>query len=607
MPSPLYDPGERPDLPFVQRVYGHYHDKVWQDARHLWSEIDSYILRTYQVWDAAQYPKRPQTRTSTGAARVMHAVNNLMASNPKIHCEPAGEGQRHKDKAEAKEKGLSAVLVNANLQESQPPYRQFAFNLVRYDYSVVMGPLLKLQLPTPKPKKRRNEDPDDFTQRMEAWEAGKELYNPIRISVPHPSTVLMDPNERNPMFSVMTTTRPAWQIRQLCDRKALTREGVYLLDVEGKEFQDMDLREFWTPYWHWVGIDDQELYVEENGPGFLPFKHTWGGRGGEFTDDRTVNTAHLGMGLLTPILDDLLRESQEISAQHNVLVEMAHPKVQVPPNADTAEAAQAFDNDFIPQGFAYMKGPEMAAGLANLENRTAQKIEEGTFVMVTAGVKQSETVGQEALLSNAAMRGFEMPRAMMEQTFSLLAADVLRLAHYHGDPIRCRGETLDPADFEGLYQADVTFPTVDPILRMQEREITAKEVGAHLSSRRMFLKAKGVENEEEELNEIDADQAKENPAYHATILAAAYRKDGLDQLSERYEQMAADLVDKQRQELGLDAAQPAAPAGLADLAKGSPIQAGGAASLRRAAPGPAQAGAMANGQTQQGMGGLYGG
>ena len=604
MPSPLYDPNIRPDLNFVTTGLEHFKTKVWGTAWTKWKEIDSYIAQEYNIWDANL--KRPQTRTSTAAARVLHALNNLMASNPKVHCEPAGEGKQHGDRAEDKENGLSAVLVDASKREALPVFRTIAFNFVRYDYAVYHAPLLEPNMPAPKPRKRRTEDPEDFKLRMEAWEAAGDMYNPIRIRAPHPSTVLLDPMSKDPLFGFMVTQRPGWKIAEITRRKAETRDGVTLFETltAYKDFEDFELKEFWTPYYHWVGLEGKELYVEDNGTGIMPFKHSWGGRGGEFTGDNGIRTDHLGIGLITPILDDLLRESQQLSAIHNLLVEGAWPKVEVPNTTDTADAAQAFQHDFVPAGFKYLDPPKMIAGIQDLITQTARQIEQGTIPISLGGYNTGvPTLGQEALLSDSGLRALEQPRLSMEAMTSAVAEDILRVVDYRGEPIKLRGAELRPKDIEKLYQADVTFPVVDKVGQLQERELGMQEVEKKLQSKKMYLMRKGVENLHEEMDEIDLDTARENPIFTTTISADAYRKMGMDQLADKYYQMADDLLQKQRMDLGLDQAVPAgaqasprAQQGMEDLAAGSEIQPGNAVSLRRANPGGPQAAAIANGQ-----------
>jgi len=136
----MADLRERPDEEIINRFYSKM-GELWSNAHQEFRDNDAYYQRKFKVWSNT-YQGRPVFYDSTPTHLVDHAVATLMSFSPRIHREPVGETEQHKQDATNLEHGLKSIMDDAALHEPTIPWKVCAQYLVAHGYAVVEAPVL---------------------------------------------------------------------------------------------------------------------------------------------------------------------------------------------------------------------------------------------------------------------------------------------------------------------------------------------------------------------------------------------------------------------------------------------------------------------------------
>ena len=578
-----------PDSSGIQALEGHLND-VWARARQRWSAADSLYTLQFEVWNPKQ--GRPTFRPSKARAIVDHAMNNLLSYDPIPHREPAGEGEEHKVRANKIEPFVKAMFETASQHQMYIPLRQLGGYMTLYGYGVLEGALL-----TPgysamsRPKPDQFDDGDEYEQALMDHELDKRNLPPFSMLTPHPATVLMAPTERHPKQALKRVWYFGRQLQDLLAVKVQKGRRAERWLAGANPYERIECLEYWDRYWHALMMKaGQMLLLERNTWGFVPFSHSYSGWGldpvfGEAAPD----PYNMAVGILDAIHDSLKMHAQQVSGRHVALLSAVFPKVRT--TKDAAELKEEMDNSDIIGNVAegdvgWLKSPDFPSWMLQAEKDYMEDIEFGTFASSLGGLRQQgvTTVGQQAILDNAASKKFISVLKGMEYLASTAASNGLRLIDVTSaeepDGYTINGHKLSAKDIEHDYNISVGFKVVDPVLHLQEKELAMREYQAKLISKEDYWEVAGKEDSTGMRRRLLEDEIWDDPRVKQLMAGITMEKMGLEGIAEggQNPNMPGNGADQGFTE---------------ELAQGTQFPPGGVPTAAPAMPGSPQAAAQA--------------
>lgn len=542
---------ERPDGATIRDLKAHL-GSLWATAREHFEVIDSYIHRTYDVWDRTLYPDRPYFRPSTPAAILAHAADNQLAYEPHISVEPSGRGGKEaRENADQMEKFLTAVFKDSSMMEMTLPFKGLGRYLLSYGYGVLEGPKLDLSEEPRPPERHAGEGAGDWAEREEAYEQARRVWNPFRLMATHPTWVLLDPTEKRPTVAVKSTQRYAGDLERVTAQKTRTRRTarLYTRPAGASAFTLVSTDEYWSLGWHSLAItgEAEPLFIERNPWGFVPFTHAFGGFGQERVGQGAAEPANLTVSLIEHILDDIKMQAQQVSSNHNMQIRASWAPMGVDPSIGAAEAGKQFAGGKMLEGkegdYWVLKMQEMAPWMFQIGDETLRDIELGTYASAMRGGREQGvvTVGQQMLLSGAASRKFLEIQAQMEDMASIAGARILALVEVYGRELTVRGVKLGPEQVKGNRAVRVRFRLVDPVLQQQEKQVGMREVELGLRSPEGYRRDLAlIENETEEFEAILRGKLYNLPPVQMAAMLRIAKDEGLEKVLRDFEKQGAD-------------------------------------------------------------------
>lgn len=185
-------------------------------------------------------------------------------------------------------------------------------------------------------------------------------------------------------------------------------------------------------------------------------------------------------------MDSLKIQAQAASGKHNALMEAAFNIRGTTQNeAEMAEKLTRADVvQMQPGELWWLDVPNLPAWLFQVGLEVDRDIDLGSYAMQLAGFKEPgvSTVGQQAILSQAAGRKFVAPLRQMEDMATNVARNLLRLVTTVGEPVGEGEHVLKPSDIDGHYAIKATFEVVDPVFQLQAKELGMREYQMGLKS-----------------------------------------------------------------------------------------------------------------------------
>ena len=580
----MADLRERPEAEQITRFHSKM-TELWSRAHEEFRDNDAYYQRKFRVWNA-NYQGRPVFYDSTPTHLVDHAVATLMSFSPRIHREPVGDTEQHKLDATALEHGLKAVMENAALHEPNLPWKMVAQYLVAHGYGVIEAPVLTGLSEKPSAPKRENfEDDDAYEQENAIYRAQSREFNPIRIRVPHPSTVLMNPTEKIPQIAIKASKMTAQDLHEQSVMKKRTQRRKYAEIFEMDDcdpWDEIEVWDYWTPYWHVKMLANPKptygspnskaatpIYMERNTWGFVPFVHAFAGLSGMDIADAGGDPYNFAQGILTPNKETIRKRTQEISASHQMLLRTAFAPMGT--SRDPMTLAQAIQNEGIlegdPQDYWVMNTGDIPGWMQNVRMGTDNTLELGTYSSALAGQRQAgvTTVGQQAILNTAGMRIFAGLAMQREHMASIVGGRILQLVDNVSElsgGIGANGKLLRKAQIHSVYGVQVAFPHAEPVMEMQNRQVAMSEYGAGLIDPMTYYETAGYENGTEIKQRLIEESVRNLPAVREKIETLVAQQMGL--IDEENAEAAAQQI-AQRQQAVQPQPAPLNGAGPADL------------------------------------------
>lgn len=538
---------ERPDREIIERHSAHLQE-LWRNTHDKWkNKYDAYYFRTFDIWDKRKdNAERPEwLRPARPTSIVDNAVDHQLASDPKVHRFPVGEGDVHKTNADLVEKGLTALLNEVALWEPSLTWKVLGKHLVHYGYAVSEVGLDSKTLTrrSAEPKQEAGETDTEFQTRERKYRQFLRTGIPFRIRAPHPGDVLLDPLEKRPTLAIKHTQRYAIDLHTLTKNRKARGRDTDIFELRKNPWELILADEYWTENWHGLLVAGQLLFVETNTWGFVPYAHAFAGFGMEPTGER--DPTYLAVGMLDPVIPDIRAQAQAISARHNVAMDASFNKILVRGMGSDEVRDQLDQGDIIevPDEGALrrMELPQYPRWMFETEEWYARDIEEATFSRALSGIREQgvSTVGQQAILSTAAGRKFVGVAKQLEHLATVASSQILELIDSQEFDLTIRGQRLNAAMIEHDYTVRISFDLVDPVLALQERQTGMREVELGLKSDETYRNADArIEDETGERKRLLMQWIRKNPLVHQVLAMEAAKEVGIDRLLERAMQLA---------------------------------------------------------------------
>jgi len=571
MPQGELNISERPDESYVDSMKS-YLSGLWNEAHENWRTADSYYYGTFPLWWEGS--NRPQwLRPSRGRAIIDHAVDHLLSHEPKVKRWPLDDSDEAEETANQLEVAMQSIMHQVSLREPSLTWKQAAKNLLLYGYTIVEDAIHteSLRQSRDKPRIRTGESGDDFELRMDVWSNRKRNIMPFRTRAPHPSTILLDPFQKEPSVALKLARRTNQELYELTAGR-LQKNGkpkrkdmrVQLWEERQNPFEFNEAIEYWTEYWHALMVNKSFLFVEPNDWKLMPFGHAFAGFGQVITDTGTENgndVKYLAVGLLDPIMPTLKAHAQAMSGMHNALMQATWRRRLTTMDASELAAQLARGDDIIEVPDLAMVSLEevnnFSRWMLEAQSGLDKDIEFGTFSRSQAGIRQQgiSTVGQQAILDTASGRKFIAPTAQLQHLATNSASHIMQFVDTLDLEIRVEGKTLKPSMIKGDYSNKVTFEVIDPVLQLQLRELGLAELQQGVLSDQSYWEDYAKrENVTEERWRLIAMEIRKLPPVAQKMAVVAARRMGLEELLT--EEMEGELA-------GGQGGQPAGgPAGL---------------------------------------------
>ena len=514
---------------FINQARSSY-EKTWGEAHSNWMDTDRYVGLEFDVWPTAILRNnRPSYRPSTARQKVKHAVDVLLAHDPIIHSNPSGPSEAARGRVDSVEEAISEIVLDSFMRSKILPTWQVNWYLLTYNYAVLEAPMLaqgNMAVRPLKPRRGKDEDDTTFTKRMNAWKAESKIWNPVEFRVPHPASVLMDPEQKEPPMAIKSTSMFAIDLHNLSVLKSKTRGQAEVFHFErGGEFELIELEDVWTAHYHMIKKKKGEpIYQERNTWGHMPYIHGFGGFG---HIDSTNNLKKRTEGILDPIKDSLLRQAQNYSAKHHVLMRHAYSSILTTGSPEELAESMATGailsvNDINEVGAANF--PEVSRQLFESGREIDDDIDQA-IPGILGGQRSPgvSTVGQHAIQSTSAQRAFAMTQRTTEYMFSTALQRLLKLVDTQDIQIM----NLTKAKIQGNYSIFATFPQTDPAIMMARTDINMRKVSMNLMSRTTFWEEEGLANTTEEERRLLVDMVKQMPEIIELLAATAAQGEGL--------------------------------------------------------------------------------
>ena len=581
----MADLRERPEAEQITRFYSKM-SELWSKAHEEFRDNDDYYQRKFNVWNQ-NYQGRPIFYDSTPTHLVDHAVSTLMSFSPRIHREPVGDTEDDKINATNLEHGLKAVMDNAALNEPNLPWKMLSQYMVAHGYGVIEAPILSGLSDRPTSPDRANFATDEeYEQESAIFKANRKNFNPVRIRIPHPSTVLMNPTEKIPTIAIKASKMTAQSLhdQSVLKKRTQRRKFAEIFDMDNLDpWDEIETWDYWSPYWHVKMVANPAptygspnsvaatpIYMERNTWGFVPFVHAFSGLSGMDFAEEGGDPYNFAQGILSPNKETIRKRTQEISAFHQMLLRSAFAPMGT--SRDPMTLAQAIQNEGILEGdmqdFWVMNTPDIPGWMQSIRAGTDSTLEMGTYSPALAGQRQAgvTTVGQQAILNTAGMRIFSGVAMQREHLASIVGSRILQLVDNVSElasGIGANGKLLTKAQVNGVYGIQIQFPHSEPVMEMQQRQMAMSEFGAGLIDPMTYYETAGYENGTEIKKRLIEESVRKLPAVREKIETLVAQELGL--VDEENSAAAMEQIQQQAQGGMMGGAAPGA---------GAPPQAG---------------------------------
>jgi len=565
--------------------YSRYLDDIWMGAMEDMAVVDGVYYQTENIW-ADFYSRynipigqrnRPNFHSGLDAALVEQAVASHMAFQPTFHRVPSGSGPTHREASARLERGLQAVYYDAMVRAPNLPTTENGKQLQLYNCTQ-LGTLLDNDSLV-KPQKRDGEKPEDFEEREHEWEFTHLTWNPIKLVVPQPGEVLMDPTETVPGIAVQRKTMKAYQLHAETSMKELKRttsrhprysgsSGTVFAMSGMDAYDEVETETWWSARWVGLRVKGGEmLYLEPNMWGIQPWIQVFGGNAimpsGEPWDVRWW----VRQSLMWREIPTLRMLNQAMASHHAILQRAAWARMGTTQNPSEAAAQLAVG---VLAGNLYdlcvEQTPQLpAASFQHLSN-LQDMVERTTFSSLMAGFRQAgvDTATGMIIQAENANRTFKANVTKLEHLHTIGGSNVLKLKTQIGEEltndygrIKIGEDVLDDKDIGGKFHIQARFKQIDPVVQQQAVREALVLWSSGLVGDEYIYRVAGIEDVSGTRKDAIASMARRDPELIEQLKIDALREEGMLELADRRQ----DELDRIKMERARAEAAGGAPQG----------------------------------------------
>ena len=540
----------KPDSAQIQREVKRL-ETTWYDAHTEMAKLDEVYFGQNNIWAVWErdHPggkgKRPNHHSMRGRAIIDHATDALLAIRPTFHREPVGDSKEHHKRADAVENGLRAVIADAFAWSPQVPPKVNGKQLLRHNYTQIHVGMDFESLR--RPRRRGGESQENFERREFVWSGQRMTWNPIRIDVPAPGTVLMDPIRSIPNLVIARKKMRQYELADLTRTKVRKwgREG-QVYKIKGDAEDEVEVIERWTP-WTVTLMEKggQILFIEDNHWGFVPYAQSFGGDVDTPTGEAFNPAWWIKQSMLFSVMPTLEMIDQAYVAHQTLIQRTAWARMGTELNAaDLADQAQGDILSGKETDIWIEKTPSLAGDSHQHLQELKQSVEENTFSMQAVGFRQAgvATATESMILSEATNRIFADTKVQLENIWSIAASYTLRLVHKGSEhyedfmSINVGGASLKAKDIEGHFHVQAKFEVIDVATAIQEKaDARADRVNGDIDWR-TYLKKARYEDVASIEKGLRADSIRNDPQILELNKVVAYREAGYPDLATALEE-----------------------------------------------------------------------
>ena len=568
----------------IEKLHTHL-EGIWRETKAKWTDIDKFVQRDYPVWTRQQHATRPHYRPPTPARIIDLATYTQLSYTPRVHRDPPGDGDIHVKRASDLEPALTQTLMNA---ADELTWSQGGRNLLQYGYTV-LEVRWDIEGRPARPRRKQGESDEALRAREKEYEVLIATINPICIDMLQPSTVLLDPQDVMPKEGIKTYDLFVKDLQDLTHKKVSQgRVNAEVLDIallkDKNPYDLVTVIDYWNADWHSLKIKGgQHLYDEKNPMGMTPWIQVFSGFGHRPASKNGTDPQYQAVGLLEHVRESIRIEAQKKSGEH-FLSMLAYFR-PMGTTQDPADALRRIESrDMLPgQSGDYwiMPVPPVERWMRDGLQEVSEDIEIATNTRLLSGRREAgvDTVGQQVMMSRAAMRRYNLPAKAMETMATEAARRILKLVWLKKQPIRVGAKTLKPSDIDGKFNIQVTFESIDPFLALQQADAGQRQAEGGFISKRTWRERYGrFENEAQEQERLDDELVLNHPVTQSLLALKAAQRLGLGQeITSFFEEQAATELQRAQEAF---AATPQSPPGPLPEAQGVT----GEASLPRGIP-----------------------
>lgn len=547
---------------------------TWSEAHAAMKRADDHFFLQNNIWAAWEknHPgragQRPNSHSGRGKALIDHAVAAQLALFPQFIRDPTGKSDINRRRADAVEKGLTAVFEDAFDLNVVIPSKVNGAQLLRHNYTQLWVTLDFESLD--RPKQKTGESQEDFEFREWIWDSRRLTWNPIRIDVPQPGTILMPPGDKIPPIAIVRKTLKAYELKDLVLTKLKQGREGNEYSIEGDSYDDIDIIERWSPRYVVVLRSGKLLYAEDNEWGLVPGVQVFGGAADQPIQKTDNPSWHIKQSMLWGVMEPLEMADQAYVAYQNIVQRKAWAKMGTP--RDPAEMAEQVEGDMLwgeVDDLWLEKTPDLAPQSYQQLGEILKTVEDNTYNLQVIGVRQPgvATATEQMILAEGTNRIFRGNVRQLESIYSIGGSYAMRLLfrakQLYGEEyanIVVGERSLKVEDMEKRFHIKAKYETVDIATLVQEKGDARADLDAGYIDRATYYKKARYENVAQIKEGLQRDLIWQIPEVLEAWKVVALKEAGYMELARKKEQQikAAQLLGPDGNPIG-STTQPTQP------------------------------------------------
>lgn len=509
-----------------------------------WADRDRHIremreLRFMETAIDVPANMEPELIRSPVGHQIIERMTGTLTTNPMIiTMPPASESEDSREASSRVEKFCHAALDQLIKQSDQDVFDLFVESLIA-DGHGCMRMLYAPQAWKGMPRRQKDEEDKEYSERVEVWKKGKSL--PVAWNWLDPLTVY-------PMYGEFGLEGVL-----VCDRRDVLslrpetwKNGDYdLSDLSrfDKSGSTVEFIQWWDHEQLVYAVDNKVVHRAKHKYGVPPFSYAFGLGAASSEPER------MGMSCLWPIKDLLPALDRSLSQQATNIRMYCWPTVVFRQNQpfgqlDDEDQGPIHEIDIAPgatvtlyqnEDISFLIWPGNGPDAERYTARLMSMIEKAGLSDPMYGSPTGDSGYAINQLIAAARMRFKPIVAHAKRAMEMQLCTLLDIAEYQ---IKQRvyvyqyGKnkgwvSLHPSDLKGYRQIEIELNPILPTDTYARSSMAINEVNAGLRSRESAMELIGIHQPDEEMRRILVEQAKQSPQFAEMVTQKALEKAGL--------------------------------------------------------------------------------